>query len=339
MPVKTKTFRVRKVYVLSEEERDAVRASRNARMERAEKELLQLHTTAGNYKTSNQLADKISKFLQAKKLLHLYQVTVEEQTSTIPCGLVFTRHASAFEAEEQSDAGLSDKKLQAVRKARAARAAQVEKQLTRLHQTAKTHKTAEALLAKARTVLERKNVSHLYELQVREEEIKVPVGVTFSRDKAALTEEQRRDGLYALLASQPKEERSANDILKLFKQQGRLEARHADCKGPLAVNPVFLKTNSRIVGLLLVLGLALLIYSLIERQARKALEPEGGLMQGLYPEGRYSRPTSKQILQKLSTRRVIHLSVAGRSRWQEVPPTPIQQQLIEMLRLPRSRDS
>ena len=62
--------------------------------------------------------------------------------------------------------------------------------------------------------------------------------------------------------------------------------------------PVFLHDNTRIAALLHVLMVALLVYSLIERQVRRALEQGGSpdaKMTGLYPDNRRERPTARMI--------------------------------------------
>jgi transposase len=73
-------------------------------------------------------------------------------------------------------------------------------------------------------------------------------------------------------------------------------------KGPLQVAPVFLHDNKRITALLHVLMLALLVYSLIERQVRRALknnDSPDGKMTGLYPDNRRERPTARMIFYHL----------------------------------------
>jgi transposase len=319
---RTKEFILRKVYVLSEEERQAARASRTARMERAERELRGLQDTASNYDTAEYLLKKVRKFLAGKKLDHLYKVDVQGVSGTRPVGLLFNRVASPLPtAAEEKRLGPTDKEL------------------SKLDATARNYKTSEQFAARVQKVLVGKKVSHLYTVEVLEKPTVWPTSLTFETDQKALAEEERRDGLYALLTSVDTEELPTNSVIKTFKQQGRLEARHADLKGPLAVNPVFLKNNDRAVGLLLVIGLALLIYCLIERQARKELQDEGGIMQGLYPEGRFSRPTAKQILRRLSTMSMVGLALGEHIRWVPVPPDEVQEKLLTMLQLPRVRDS
>ncbi|MET8760649.1 hypothetical protein [Lentzea sp. NPDC004782] len=60
-------------------------------------------------------------------------------------------------------------------------------------------------------------------------------------------------------------------MLIRYKGQEVVERRYSAFKGPLAVAPMFLKTNRRIEALITVICLALLIFCLVERSVRRAL--------------------------------------------------------------------
>lgn len=75
-----------------------------------------------------------------------------------------------------------------------------------------------------------------------------------------------------------------------------MERRFADFKGPLAVSPLLLKDNRRIAALVFVIYLALLIFCLLERQARRAISDPSGKVCGLYPGGQAVRPTGRNLL-------------------------------------------
>lgn len=84
-------------------------------------------------------------------------------------------------------------------------------------------------------------------------------------------------------------------ILKLYKEQINVEKRIRNLKGPFKVTPIFLENPKRIVALLFVITLALMIYSLIEREVRRKLA--GKTITGLLPENRKTyRPTGTLIL-------------------------------------------
>ncbi len=118
--------------------------------------------------------------------------------------------------------------------------------------------------------------------------------LAWRRDQAAIAAAAATDGLYALATNLPGRLR-AGEVLRLYKDQPLVELRHRDAKGPLRVRPIFLHTDARIEALLGVIGLALLVFGLIELEVRRALGPDERLP-GLLPEGRTARPTGRNIL-------------------------------------------
>ncbi|NEA49383.1 IS1634 family transposase [Streptomyces sp. SID10815] len=126
--------------------------------------------------------------------------------------------------------------------------------------------------------------------------------LTWHFDQDVLDTQAKADGWYALITNQDPAKADAADVFLAHKGQPRVERRYSELKGPLAVAPVFLHGNKRIAALLHVLMLALLVYSLIERQVRRALERDGspdGRMTGLYPDNRRERPTARMIFYHL----------------------------------------
>lgn len=131
--------------------------------------------------------------------------------------------------------------------------------------------------------------------------LRVEVGVeagrprlSFRRDEEAIARAAASDGVYALATNLPGRI-SATGVLRTYKDQALVERRHRDLKGPLRIRPVFLHNDARIEALVGVVGLALLVFGLIEADLRRALGPEGTLP-GLLPEGRAARPTGRNIL-------------------------------------------
>jgi transposase len=126
--------------------------------------------------------------------------------------------------------------------------------------------------------------------------------LTWHFDQDVLDTQAKADGWYALITNQDPAKADAAAVFLAYKGQPQVERRYSELKGPLAVAPLFLHSNKRIAALLHVLMLALLIYSLIERQVRRALEREGspdGRMTGLYPDNRRERPTARMIFYHL----------------------------------------
>lgn len=73
-----------------------------------------------------------------------------------------------------------------------------------------------------------------------------------------------------------------------------VERRHRDLKQTLRVRPIFLHNDDRIEALVSVVGLALLVFGLIETELRRRLGDEE--LPGLLPEGRSGPPTGRNIL-------------------------------------------
>ena len=122
-------------------------------------------------------------------------------------------------------------------------------------------------------------------------------------DQTALDAEAATDGWYCLLTNLDALTVDAGEVLARYKGQEVVERRYGAFKGPLAVAPMFLKNNRRIEALLSVICLALLIFCLVEREARRAIAPDlklAGL--GGY---RDARPTGRNLFNALAELRLI----------------------------------
>jgi hypothetical protein len=122
--------------------------------------------------------------------------------------------------------------------------------------------------------------------------------LTWRRNPHAITTAAALDGLYALatnLPDPPERPLTAADVLEVYKDQWIVEQRHRDLKQTLHVRPVFLHNDDRIHALIAVIGIALLVYGLIEADLRAALGPNTALP-GLLPEGRDAIPTARAVL-------------------------------------------
>jgi transposase len=147
-------------------------------------------------------------------------------------------------------------------------------------------------------------------------------------DQAAINAEAAADGWYALLTNLPGTVTAAQALTRYKNQPGTSERRYHDLKGPLAVAPMFLHANRRITALIGVICLALLIYCLTEREARRNLAPAIKL-DGLYA-GRAAKPTASLIFTTLAPLRLR----TGADGTPEIPePDPIQKQVLHLLKI------
>ena len=152
-------------------------------------------------------------------------------------------------------------------------------------------------------------------------------------DQAALAAEAATDGWYGLLTNLDPAEADAAEVLRRYKGQEAVERRYGTFKGPLAVAPMWLKTNRRITALVTVICLALLIFCLVERAVRLAIAPAERLT-GLYV-GRPAKPTGRLIFEALARLRL------HPARGHDPPTIPqphgIQARLLDLLDIDPTR--
>jgi hypothetical protein len=119
--------------------------------------------------------------------------------------------------------------------------------------------------------------------------------LTWARDQDAIAAAARTDGIYALATNLPGKRLTAGQVLATYKGQQIVERRHRDYKQTLKVRPIFLHNDDRIYALTSIIGIALLIFGLIETELRKQLHQDEPLP-GLLPENRAAKPTGRNVL-------------------------------------------
>ncbi len=214
-------------------------------------------------------------------------------------------------------------------KARALKLAKARTDLDTLTRTAGTrhHRTVEAVTAKATAIARHRRVAGCLHTTIGIDDTGKPT-FTWAFDQAALDAEAAADGWYALLTNLPADS-TATDVFLQYKDQPTVERRYGEFKGPLAVTPIFLRSNRRIAALITVICLALLIFCLIEREVRRNLAPDTEI-RGFYINDRRPRkPTGRLILQALGELRLIP---APRDEPATIPtPGHLQNQLLQLL--------
>jgi transposase len=119
--------------------------------------------------------------------------------------------------------------------------------------------------------------------------------IAWAREQAAIDAAAATDGIYALATNLAGADLRAIHVLRRYKAQEVVERRNRDAKSTLKVRPVFLHNDDRIDALISIVGLALLVYGLIEADLRRAIAPSSHLP-GLLPEDRAAKPTGRNIL-------------------------------------------
>lgn len=135
----------------------------------------------------------------------------------------------------------------------------------------------------------------------------------------------QRDGRYLLVTNDWS--LSPQRMLALYRQKDGVEKRIQVCKGDLKVSPIYLHKDERIEAMLLINMLALLTYSLLERQVR-----QGGLQM-----------TTRRIIEKLQSLDVVETFCWDGSHLLRLVPVDEEQaallvilaHVLAELRLPR----
>ena len=156
--------------------------------------------------------------------------------------------------------------------------------------------------------------------------------IAWHRNPHAITAAARLDGLYAIatnLPDPPGRPLTALDVLDIYKDQWIVEQRHRDLKQTLHVRPIFLHNDDRIHALIAVVGIALLVYGLIEADLRAALGPDTPLP-GLLPEHRDAVPTARAVLAAFTD---LHATYTGSGLVLD-RLTPVQRLILAHLDIP-----
>ena len=151
------------------------------------------------------------------------------------------------------------------------------------------------------------------------------VHLRWGLDRYALWQADQRDGRYLLVTNDWS--LSPEQMLALYRQKDGVEKRFTVSKSDLKVSPVYLHKDTRIEAMLLINMLALLAYSLLERQVRKS-----GLQM-----------TTRRIIQKLESLDVVETHCWDGSRLCRLVPIDEEQaallvalqQILTQLVIPR----
>jgi len=224
-------------------------------------------------------------------------------------------------------------------KARRLKLDKAHTELDTLTRTAGTrhHRDAAAVTAKAAQISRQRRIgAYLRTAVTTHPDTGLPV-FTWHYDQASIDAEAAGDGWYALLTNLHPTDADPAEILRRYKAQNTVEQRYAMIKGPLAAAPMFLQTNKRITALITVICLALLIFSLIEREVRRRLAEQGQTdMTGFYAyDNRAIRPTGQRILHALNDLRLL----PAHDRQPPKIPQPgwLQNQLLALLKIDPTR--
>ena len=138
----------------------------------------------------------------------------------------------------------------------------------------------------------------------------------FEINQKKLAQAKERDGRYLLVTNRPL---SALEMLTRFKQQDKVEKRNRTIKGPIRIRPIFLHKQERIESLIFICMLALLVFSILEMEAKR----RGIVM------------TGTALIEQFATLSAVYSFFNDGSCYRQlVPLTEFQQQFLLTLQLP-----
>jgi len=159
--------------------------------------------------------------------------------------------------------------------------------------------------------------------------------VTWEVDGKQLDRAVAGDGVFPLITNLT--DWKAADVLQAYKRQPIIERRFSQLKTDFSVAPVYLKSVTRIVGLLAIYFLALMVQSLLERELRRAMAEQGVESLPLYPEGRpCKQPTTRRVLDVFQpiARHTISSTDGDDATIFTTELTPLHRMILKLLRVP-----
>lgn len=168
--------------------------------------------------------------------------------------------------------------------------------------------------------------------------------VRWRLDRQRLREDAQFDGLYCLLTNQPRAAAGRRAVFRAYKDQSAVEGRFRVLKQPpIQVRPLWLHQPRRLESLVFVIMVALLLFALIEREARRVVRASGQPFAGVRAEGRDTLPVTATCLLELFAPLTVvkqQLRLAGEVVDLVTPATlsPPQAQVLARLGLPRPNE-
>jgi transposase len=144
-------------------------------------------------------------------------------------------------------------------------------------------------------------------------------------------------GWRAYVTNAPQTRLSLSDAVQVYREEWRIERGFHRLKGaPLSLNPLFVKRDDQVKGLIHLLSLALRFLTLIEYRARRRLQETGTSLLGLHrenPKKETCRPTTERLLQAFEHITLTVMNFPEGTVRHVTPLTPLQGQILQLLEL------
>lgn len=149
------------------------------------------------------------------------------------------------------------------------------------------------------------------------------------------------DGIYCLLTNQSEAEAPPHAVFRAYKDQSKVERRFRAVKQPpIQLRPLWLHQPQRLESLVFVVMVALYLFALIEREARRVVAQSGQVFTALRPDRRDHLPvTAERLFEVFAPLSLVRQPLrVGEELVETVTPTTlnsIQAQILDRLGLTR----
>lgn len=162
--------------------------------------------------------------------------------------------------------------------------------------------------------------------------------LTVSVDEAAVNEAKRWFGWRVYATNQPSHTLSLSQAVLAYREEYLVERNFGRLKGKsLSLQPMYLQSENRAVGLIRLLSLALRLLTVVEFQVRRQLVEKKEGLAGLYagnPKRTTTRPTTEAILKAFKGINLLVVRLDNQVHRHVTPLSGLQEKLLALLELP-----
>ena len=164
--------------------------------------------------------------------------------------------------------------------------------------------------------------------------------IKIKRRRAAINQFNRRAGWRVYVTNAPARRLNVAEAVNCYRQEWQPEHGFHRLKGGLlAITPLFLTDDNRIRGLLLLLGIALRVLTLIEFVVRRELAATDETLQGLYagnPRRATDQPTAERLLKAFEDITLYRHESTTQIWYAVTPLSALQRRILQLMHIPES---
>lgn len=169
-------------------------------------------------------------------------------------------------------------------------------------------------------------------------EIVKQLTLTVSVDETKVNEAKRWFGWRVYATNQPSSTLSLSQAVLAYREEYLVERNFGRLKGKsLSLQPMYLQSENRAVGLIRLLSLALRLLTVVEFQVRRQLAEQKEGLAGLYagnPKRTTTRPTTEAILNAFKGINLLVVRLDNQVHRHVTPLSGLQEKLLALLELP-----